>query len=393
MMQCSEITYRWKWVISILSLIGAALSVWLSIEKLNGTITTLAGCGSGSGCANVLGSRWSMVFGVIPVSIFSSLLYVGILVSLRSSHNTMTWFRQLAAWVIIGSAVWFTVLQLGVIGSFCKYCMTMHGVGVLLAMAILLAEHWKAGRFVKHTVVALPAAMVFVACLAMIQYYGPQPQTHRLDTIVVDASEADIHAQGQGRAVVFFGGEKSYRVSELPHIGPADADHVIVKYYDYTCDACRKMHENLDGLLEKYQGQLAVILLPTPLNRNCNPELPLGVTDHEKACEFAYLALRIWRANPQKFSDFHDWLFENREVPVEAAEAMAASLVGEDRLPPADDPWVNEIVKQNVMDYKAFSQNTHVLPKLAIKGAIMMQGGARTQGELENELKKQLILR
>lgn len=393
-----ELDSRWKVVIALLAVIAAGLSLWLTIEKLNGTITTLAGCGGGSDCANVMGSKWSMVLGVIPVSVFSLLLYLGILVSLWMKGNAVGWSRQLAAWIIIGSAGWFTVLQLEVLGSFCKYCMTMHGVGFLLASAIIIAEFRKTDRLIRQTAATLPCAVILVVSLAMLQKFGPQPPTHRLDDLTVkassgDVSSGDIHSQGEGRVVKFFGGRKAYRVDELPHIGKADAEHVLVKYFDYTCAACREMHDDLDLLLEKYPKQLCIVVLPVPLNKRCNPNLPIGVHDHAKACEFARLGLQVWRADPQKFAEFHDWLFGNNAVPVEAAEAMAASLVGDENLPAENDSWVDAVQKQNVADYKIFAQDTPVMPKLAIKDAMMMQGVTRNVEELEDLLKKRLNLR
>ena len=65
-----------KWILCILSVLAFALSLWLTIQKWTGNIDSLAGCGSGSDCANVLGSKWSMVMGLIPVSVFSCLLYL-----------------------------------------------------------------------------------------------------------------------------------------------------------------------------------------------------------------------------------------------------------------------------------------------------------------------------
>lgn len=382
----------WKWLVAILAAVAAGLSIWLTVQKLNGTITTLAGCGGGSDCANVLGSKWSMVFGLIPVSVLSSLLYLGILASLWMRGVTVSWFRQLAAWIIVGSAVWFTVLQIFVIGSFCKYCMTMHAVGVALALLILVMEYGKKEIFIKRAAVLLPFSVVFVLSLAAVQYFGPEPVSHRVDDITIEAFEGDAHAEGEGRLVMFFEGKKKYRVEALPHVGASDADYVLVKYFDYTCDACWKMHEELDVLLGKYPERLAVILLPVPINRSCNPHLPEGVHNHEGACELAILALRVWRADPEKFASFHAWLFENREVPAEAAEAMAAGLVGQDKFPPADDAWVLEVLQQNVADYKTFSQKTAVMPKLAIKGSAMMQGATGGGTELETELKKYLSL-
>ena len=329
----SEIKKPWKWVIASFAVLAFGLSLWLTIEKLNGSITTLAGCGGESGCANVLGGKWSMVLGVIPVSIFSALIYLGILVSLWMRGVAVMWLRQLAAWIIIGAGIWFTVLQIGVIGSFCKYCMSMHGVGLLLAVAILLAQDWTEVKFWKRAGVLVPSASVFVLCLAIIQYLGPEPKSQRVDSLTIDGEEEDIHSHGEGRLVTFFDGEKQYRVAALPHVGRSDANHVLVKYFDYRCEACHKMHNELAKLIEKYPSQLAVILLPVPLNKGCNPHLPDGIVDHEKSCEFALLALMVWRTDPQQYDAFHEWLFTNGEAPVEVAEIMATELVGQQLLP------------------------------------------------------------
>jgi len=72
---------------------------------------------------------------------------------------------------------------------------------------------------------------------------------------------------------------------------------------------------------------------------------------------------------------------------------MASSLVGHAELPSKDDSWVVSILQQNVEDYQTFSKRTPVMPKLAIKGSMMMQGTARGSKGLEAELKKHLSLR
>ena len=382
----------WKWLIAILALVAAGLSIWLTIQKLNGSITSLAGCSGGGDCANVLGSKWSMVLGLIPVSLLSSLLYLAVLVSLWLRGITLVWLRQLAAWMIIGSAVWFTVLQIVMFGAFCKYCMTMHGVGVLIAVLILVAEFSNKDRFFKQTAMLLPSALMFVFSLAGLQYFSPEQISHRVEQLEIEATEGDVHSHGEGREVAFFQGKKKYKIEALPHLGSTSAEHVMVKYFDYTCEACRDMHEELDVLLEKYDGKLAVIVLPTPLNKSCNPHLPEGVAGYDNACEFAQLSLRVWRADPEQFEVFHEWLFENSDVPAEAAEAMAAGLVGQKGLPSVDDSWINDVVRQNVDDYKTFSQKTTVMPKLAIKGSVMMQGAVASEGMLEAEVKKHLPL-
>ncbi|MBK1831603.1 thioredoxin domain-containing protein [Verrucomicrobiaceae bacterium R5-34] len=393
-----DLSTKWKVVIAVLAILAAGLSLWLTIEKLNGSISALAGCGGGSDCANVLGSKWSMVFGVIPVSVFSLILYLGVLASVVMRGELVSWYRQLAAWLVLAAVVWFCVLQIVALESICKYCMTMHAVGFLLAAAILLADFKNRGRFLRQSAALVPCALMLVAALALMQYFGPAPQSHQLEEISLgkvddEAESSDVHAQGDGRLVKFFDGGKAYRVDALPHIGRPDAEHVLVKYYDYTCDACRGLHENLNGLLEKYPDKICIVLLPAPINQKCNPYLPEGVKDQPMACEFAQLGLAVWQADRTKFAEFHHWLFENNQVPVEAAESMAASLVGDAEFNWENNPWIQSILKQDAADYKEFAQKTPVMPKLLIKKAVMMQGNTRSAKELEQMLQNQLGIR
>lgn len=382
-----------RWAIFVLAVVAFVLSLWLTIQKLTGKIDTLAGCGAGSGCANVLGSKWSMVLGVIPVSVFSCILYLALMVSLWMRGGMVRWFRMLLAWMFLAAAVWFTALQLFVMHSICPYCMTMHGIGVVLGVFVLVSEVSLGGasrRFVAPLIVAI----ILVVALALIQHVGPGPETHRVDDAkgerLVDRVEpkVTVHSAGDGRLVSFMDGAKSYRLDQLPHLGTSNAEHVLVKYFDYTCEGCREVDGQLETIMAKYPGKLAVIVLPVPLERECNPHLPLGMKDHSNACRFAALALRIWRADRSKFAEFHQWLFEYHDQPYEAAEAMAYSLVGADKIESVDTSWVEAMLKQNVADYKMLLKDTPVMPKILLGGSQIMQGKAKDTGTLERLLQQ-----
>lgn len=396
MAKSSSLSSPTKWIIIILCLAAAGMSLWLTIEKWAGRIDTLVGCGAGSGCANVLGSKWSVVFGSVPVSVFSFLLYLAVVVSLFVRSDGARWFRLFAAFLMLGAAVWFTALQVIVMKTICPYCVTMHSLGAVLALVILVAE-LKIKKEVAPLVAACAAAMACVMGLAALQYFGPQPDTHRVDTDVKLPSSGanvvnDVHARGEGRLISFFDGRKSYRLNALPHLGKDDAPKVIVKYFDYTCAACRDVHGDLEKLQAKYPGELTVIVLPVPLNRTCNPHLPLGVKNHHNACEFAKLSLRVWLADPGKFAEFHHWLFQYHSQPLEIAEAKAFSLVGEDKMNAVDQKDVDALLQQNVNDYKQFVKRTPVMPKLVIKGSLIMQGVTKDTATLEALFKEHLGL-
>lgn len=381
-----------KWSAALLAILAFVLSLWLTVQKLTGKIDTLAGCGEGSGCANVLGSKWSMVFGIIPVSVFSCLLYLAVVASLWLQGAAVCRLRLLAAWLLIAAAVWFTALQSFVLKAICPYCMTMHGIGVALGLVLLFAQR-RAGGSVMQTLAPLPLAVILVAALAVIQHFGPEPETHRVDQAAglgpVNAATS-IHNAGEGRLASFLGGSKSYRVEQLPHLGSPDARHVLVKYFDYKCEACSRAHAYLETVIAKYPGRLVVIVLPVPLERTCNPHLPQGLKDHPNACKLARLALRVWRADAASFAEFHGWLFDYHDQPYEAAEAMAYSLVGAEKLEAVDGAWVDAVLQQNVADYRVLLQETPVMPKTLIGDSLVVQGVAKDYTTFERLLLERL---
>ncbi|MGB1936412.1 MAG: vitamin K epoxide reductase family protein [Akkermansiaceae bacterium] len=384
-----------KWIVMVFIVVAFVLSLWLTIQKWTGKIESLAGCGAGSGCANVLGSKWSMVGGVIPVSVFSCLLYLALVMALWARGAWSAWLRSLLAWILLAAACWFVGLQLFVVRIICPYCMVMHGLGITIGLLVLWFRPVKQDLRRSWLVTLLPAILL-VSALALIQHFGPSPETHRLAVSSppqekqVEASTAGIHASGDGREVWFLDNTKSFRIEHLPHIGGADAQHVLVKYFDYTCEACLSMHEYLDELMTKYPGELAVIVLPVPLERACNPHIPQGVKDRANACRLAVLSLRVWQADPDQFAEFHRALFDCRDQPYEVAEALAYSLVDPARLEGSDKDWAKALLEQNIADYASFVHETPVMPKLMIKGNLILHGKTKDADALDLLLQEQL---
>jgi len=134
---------RFWWLIRLLMAGAIGISSYLAWTSLSGS--AVAGCGPDSGCDKVLHSRWAYWLG-IPVSLPALLLYLGVIgITFRMSEKTSI-AQQRKLWpllvgasvVVIGVAIWFTVVQRFVLHSYCPYCLTAHGLGLLAAVILLL---------------------------------------------------------------------------------------------------------------------------------------------------------------------------------------------------------------------------------------------------------------
>ena len=133
----------WRWVLTGLSALALALSAYLGWHYVVGG--SLIGCSGGSPCDQVLGSRWSAVGGVLPVSGLAAGAYLAMLLaSFYLGPDTEASVRRIAwrALLILvgaaaGSAVWFIMVQKWAIGSFCPYCLATHLTSLLLAALVV----------------------------------------------------------------------------------------------------------------------------------------------------------------------------------------------------------------------------------------------------------------
>jgi protein-disulfide isomerase len=187
-------------------------------------------------------------------------------------------------------------------------------------------------------------------------------------------------------------GTMYFRSGELPILGSRDAPHIMVEYFDYTCSSCRDMSKDLTAARAQLGDRIAVIVLPCPLNRQCNPALPAQVTDHAGACGLARLSLAVWRKAPDKFEAYHHFLMS---LPLPANEPAARARAVQDcgggaALDQAlADPWIEGRINQTVQEYATLCAQQIKMPKLLLHGNVMMHGTARSAAVLTATLRQQ----
>lgn len=175
-------------VMSIACLAGFSLCLVIFLARSPGEFALLAGC-DGGGCAKVMGSRWSTIFG-ISVTIPGMLVYAGSMVSLWPRISRM---HLPLLGVVAGASSWFIFAQAVLIREFCSECMTLHGISWGIALTGLArAVRLGAIRDVAVTMGGWGlAAFLFVG---LAQVYGPVPERYHISDTVGTSPQAAVHA-------------------------------------------------------------------------------------------------------------------------------------------------------------------------------------------------------
>jgi uncharacterized membrane protein len=325
----------------------AGLGISLHLFLLTRSVGGIAGCGDG-GCGEVLGSRWSVFFGV-PVSLFGAVAYLGLLGSLTRRLE----FLQIPLSGMIGGAIaWFIVLQAFVLRDFCAWCMASHGAG-LGVVGISLGRARSGGPFIRRWIAGAVAGLL---TLGLGQTLGPGNPGFRVDAGALPKGAA------VGEGILF------------PRLGPEKAEVVLVEYFHYGCPACRVMSGYLDKLMAAHPGRVSILLMPVPPDSDGNP----GVSPHDRhhgACETARIALAVWLVRPREFEAFHRQLMEGEGETPSRARALALAMMSAGELRQAlADPRIERSIRANIETWKGLSSDTDRLPKLIVGNRRVLHG-------------------
>ena len=311
------------------------LSIILCFHSISGR--GLIGCSQGSSCNTVLGSKWSFLFGIIPVSALAAGVWIAFLICLilhsRNSDLELQYFLNrillILSGAVTGSAAWFIWLQSHMIKAFCPYCMTAHILGIAISVLTVI---WCVRQKPGHSLLNIGFGLTIAVALAVVQF-ATTPLT--------------LAERGFAREPL---PELSPR--ELPVTGDPDAPHVITLLYDWQCSHCRKIHNMLPDVVDILSGKVAFILCPISLSRKCNPLIPQGSTDRfTGSCQLLHIGLALWRTDPIAYSRYEEWYWGDpskgwNPPGVEDATAYASDLIGADRLEQAiKDPWIESYMQ------------------------------------------------
>ena len=207
----------------VLTAIVLLLSVILCIHSISGH--GLIGCTQGTSCNQVLGSKWSFLFGIIPVSALATGAYLTLLACILLINSDSTAQQEkaflykailLVCGVVTGCAAWFIYLQYSMIHAFCPYCMTAHVLGIGISVLTVI---WCVRQKTGHILLNICAGILLAVLLAVVQFFTT-PRS------LAERGFTDEQLRYPNPA-------------EMPIVGNPDAEHLITLLFDWQCSHCR----------------------------------------------------------------------------------------------------------------------------------------------------------
>ena len=442
----AQLTGSWTHAVRILLFSAAIITayLWLATLARGGQVP---GCGPESDCEKVLSSPWAYWLG-IPVSLLGLGLYGAFFIStfsLKIGHqqkarralNSLTLF----SFAILGAAVWFVGVQAVAIGAFCPYCCTAHGLASLAAIIFLSQANGIGSQLSVRlnfgTGIGVALGLVAVVAVGQIKLPKEQPAPK-----IVDLGQAQTNAPiaeakpartikpapepkptpqpaptvdpepstpavatvtpanpAPAKAGSFHipKSNLSLDTSRLPLLGSPKAPHRIGCLFDYTCHHCRQLHGHIRTAIEQFGGQLSCLMIPMPLDANCNAQIKRTGRDHVDACKYAKICLAVQQSAPGKYDAFDRWLFSDHKTtkPLARVREHAANLVGAAALNKAvASATVQQQLQQNIRVYELNTKNggNSSMPQTIIKDGVMF-GPAPSGAALQSLLKKALGLK
>ena len=169
----------------------------------------------------------------------------------------------------------------------------------------------------------------------VLQLYLPKPLMTFINfgLITLPKKQDDNKAEVKGKKFKLLNGKLKLDSKQWPILGNMDSKYIIAEFFDYTCGHCRATAKTLESTVADSNGDLAILLIPVPMNSKCNSSVQSNHPSHAQACELAEIAVAVWLTSPDKFPQYHEFLMTGNSAPsAQAAMRQAKTVVGSNAL-------------------------------------------------------------
>jgi uncharacterized membrane protein/protein-disulfide isomerase len=343
--------------IAAISCLAAILATFLLVQSVRGA--GVPGCGGGSSCDAVLSSRFSRV-GPIPVSALAVPVFLMMSIgALRGSPQLLGALAVIAS----GAAIWFMCVQAFILHRFCAYCTITHALA-LVASSLIFWEWFQSDTKVMRVI---PGAAVLLAAMIAAQLLIKP----KLYTVTTTQPVSQSSTPTTSNQISLYNNRVTVDPADWPLFGSRRAQHQVVVMFDYTCSHCRREWPLLQQARQHYGTQIALIMIPLPLEPSCNPAIPRVIPEHVNSCTYTRYALAVFRADPSRFEQFHDRVMQGEKPPsLEQTRQIAEETIIPSAFAAAlSDPAIEKHIQESVQLYRTVGGGP--IPKLILPTAVI----------------------
>lgn len=308
------------------------------------------GCGVGSGCESVLGSVWAWI-GPVPVAWLGALVYATqvLLLSPRRKRQTGLGLSGLLICLFganVAAAIFFGFLQAFVIGSWCPWCCTIHGMALLGTLLVVWATRNSdaaapqgLSSAKKFAGIAWSTAGMLILLATFTSLLPDARSQEKASKPPATTGSRTRKLEGGSTVVQLHDGKFQFDLGTLPLLGDPNAKHIVVCITDPTCPYCRSTSQMLrQAWTVQPAGEVAILFLP-------------GIREASDGQELQLLLLTIWREKPEAWRE----ITEQIDAGILASDFRAVygsateSLGGSEKLNAAlqvHREWAQKLIKE-----------------------------------------------
>lgn len=317
-------------IISVLSLIGAAVSIWqtrLFYVTRSGLEGGHSFCNIGQtfDCTAIEMSSYSELPGGFPLSGFAVAGYLLILIlSLYGFSETLRKnIRKLLlvfTLIAVAFSVGYLAIMLGKIGKLCLICLGVDVINLaLLGLTLSLPQASKEDYTPTNnlSITQFFGAGLISLVVAFMITKGVNPQDGMKKEDLNDIVESALSTPVTPVELP----------ADAPVVGNPNAPITIIKFFDFQCPACKMAANAVHPLMKRYPNEVKFAFMNFPLDMGCNPKVKSKM--HEFACEAATVG--ICAQQQGKYSEVYDILFDKQqELQADKIADLVAGVPGLD---------------------------------------------------------------
>lgn len=326
----SKLVRLWWIIISLLSLMGLAVSLGLNVIQQDvesfGAVCEVA---AGFDCAPALKSRYSSWFG-IHLSAYAFAFYAllaaiaiqSVVKERRRDRNALLALSLTGAGSI--AVLWLVYVSLFRLRAYCVFCLALHIITPSIFLSAIVVFRRRTSRVSEiladeigtiraNPVLATGLVLVAVSSMVGLFHYENIAREKMLN-------QHPVYREILEGIYPRFPGIED-RLKGRSFLGDTAAPVTIVEFIDFTCPICAQASILLDELGKIYN--IKRVIIPYPRSKECNSH---AESERSGACIGA-LAAEVAEKNGH-FHEFHDAVFADLGLLEKDDQSRLAQLAG-----------------------------------------------------------------